>query len=207
MLAAMRRAIACAALVAGCGDNAGAPDVPVTVIADAAPDAAVMPCTGGVELVGQFTETSAGDPPEFPVVQPTVGHPDGFDVRVATWHVTHLVGTELVPDSAVAVEFTGYDAAALNAGLASMLTQPDIDGGLLEFAPDVGGDVELELATAGNFVVMDVRCFGLLPVGDAGLPAIAPFGVSCGVTFLQIAPDRTITMAHGGGGAMQLVCD
>ncbi len=212
MLAAMRRAIACAALLAGCGDNNAGPDAPVTVIADAAPDAPVMPCTGGIELVGQFLETNSGSPPQIPVVMPTVGHPDGFDIRVSKWHVTHLGDTELVPDSAVTVTFTGYDAAALNANLAPLLTVPDIgngdgNGALLAFPSDVQDTVHLAITTTDQTAIMDSLSGGLLASDGSGFVAIAPFSVTGGVSFFQLSAEGEIMLANGADGAMQLLCE
>ncbi len=210
MLSAMRRAIACAALLTGCGDNGSVPDAPVAVIADAAPDAAVMPCTAGIELVGQFTATNAGSPPEVPVTMPTVGHPDGFDLRVASWHVNHddEGDTILIADSAVKLAFTGYDAAVLNTDLAPVLTLPDLGGALFQLLPHSVLPVTLQIATLDRTAIMTADCGGLLGLDNTGVPTIAPLNLSCSVTFSQDAPDGTlIKLANGNDGAIQLVCD
>ena len=210
--------LAIAALLAGCGDNGAAPDAPSTAIADAAPDAPLMPCTAGIELIGQFTATSAGSAPQFPVVMPTVGHPDGFDIRVPSWHITHANGmvgdAQVVPDSPVSVAFTGYDAAALNVGLAPLLTSPDIgDGILLDIPRDVGSTVSLQIAQPELTVLMTVDCAGFPPRDESGFAVIAPFSLDCGdvdegVTFSQFVPDTGEQPKLANGAAtMQLVCD
>ncbi len=112
------------------------------------------------------------------------------------------------------IEFTGYDAAALNAGLAPLLTQPDLSGALFEILPDISETddvttVQLQLAIPDQTAIMTVDGGGALSRDASGSPAIAPFGITCGVTFSQFVSetDGLIKMANGADGAMQLVCD